>query len=86
MLSKFLHNIHNIKDDRVYYKVHIDNDRMHEYYIMNVSEPDDDLIYKEYINNNNFGIKFITFDSSGYLNYEVYDEKMWFLTKVKYGC
>jgi len=85
MLSKFLQRITKVVDKRVFYTVDIHKDYLFYYYDRVVYNYDNDLIYKDYVNSNDFGVRFILMEDDGMMRYEIYDDKKWFLTRIRYA-
>ena len=48
--------------------------------------PELDILYVNYVNSNDFGIKLMDYDASNNeFIYDITDEQLWFLTKIRMG-
>lgn len=69
----------------MFYREKPKNDLLYRHYY-DMYYPDDVISYMNYVNNNDFGIKMIGYDAvNNEYMYEITDEPLWFLTKIRMG-
>ena len=69
----------------MFYREKPKNDLLYKHYYA-MYYPELDILYVNYVNNNDFGIKLMNYDASNNeFIYDITDEQLWFLTKIRMG-